>query len=232
MPTFDCGKTGGDPTGKDMSGIEGIPYPAQEEVIPSVVQEKLALLDAGTKFTIKVWLSPSTRRLHIQEVTPVKPSPPIEMHIVAATHELITIAAPKEVTTNTVPERGGGVIEITQRLNDLRGGSIRPLVQDGFMSKLGKGVNKAVYRVVGKPWIVATITAGQGNAKWRAVKADEIERVIGGRKALDAARWKNANDDLLALDKYFAKARIFPTSRSSWKKQPATYLRSIPVIPV
>jgi hypothetical protein len=63
---FDCAVANGDPTGKNMSSIEGFPYPAQQAVIPAVINEKLRLLDnPKTKFTIKVWQSPQTKKWHI-----------------------------------------------------------------------------------------------------------------------------------------------------------------------
>jgi hypothetical protein len=51
---FDCGTANGDPTGRVMPA--GFPEPAQQAVIPAVVQEKLTQIDSGKKLeAVKLW---------------------------------------------------------------------------------------------------------------------------------------------------------------------------------
>jgi len=189
---------------------------------------------------------------------------------VVANHVLPVIAAPRDAR-----ERAEGSLDIRQDLLDLDGGPIERLVNDGTLAPLGSGNNKQIFRVVGKPWVVAVATAGSHGSKWRAVTseieqlltlngagvkvpslgpvtsaeqalvdvqmqgepakafieqfidanhalgrqeshnypnlvADEIERVIGGRKNFSADRWANANADLTALERYFEVHKDIP----------------------
>jgi hypothetical protein len=191
---------------------------------------------------------------------------------VASAHELPVVDSPE----NDPIARADGSIGIRQQLLDLRGASISPLAKQGVIEKLGKGINKQVYRVKNAPWVVAVITAGQAEAKWRAVRseiqqllalakaevtvpslgpveraddalidvlteenepakafieqliigkhdlcrqedqayaskfADEIDRVIGGRKNFNPVRWSNAKRDLDRLARYFKKGTDIP----------------------
>ncbi|MDY0965547.1 hypothetical protein [Massilia sp. CFBP9026] len=76
--------------------------------------------------------------------------------------------------------RSDGAIEIRQKLLDLRNKSIANLIPD-YLELLGKGINKTVYRVKEKPWVVAVISAGFAESKWRAVRC-EIEQLLELRK--------------------------------------------------
>ena len=55
MDYFDCASIGYDPTGKSLATNSGIPQPAQQAVIPSVVAEKRAQIRSGTELSINVW---------------------------------------------------------------------------------------------------------------------------------------------------------------------------------
>lgn len=55
MDYFDCSTIGYDPTGKTLSVATGIPQPAQQAVIPAVVQEKRTQIQSGVELSINVW---------------------------------------------------------------------------------------------------------------------------------------------------------------------------------
>ena len=57
MDYFDCATLNGDPTGRSVPSSTGIPQPAQAEVIPSVVAEKIAEIKSGKELSINVWKS-------------------------------------------------------------------------------------------------------------------------------------------------------------------------------
>ena len=62
---YNCSIAKGDPTGRvDVEEIEGFPMPAQEAVIPYVIDQKLSELENGGIYTIDVWHS-SEGTVHI-----------------------------------------------------------------------------------------------------------------------------------------------------------------------
>lgn len=112
----------------------------------------------------------------VVHLTVAPPQVVIPPTVVSSSHVLPVISSVSEDRYS----RADGAIEIRQRLLDLKGQSIKGLMPD-YLERLGKGINKTVYRVKGKPWVVAVVTAGLAGSKWRAVDS-EIEQLLELRK--------------------------------------------------
>lgn len=111
--------------------------------------------------------------VHLTVAPPPAVIPPV---VVPSSHVLPVISS----VADDQYARSDGAIEIRQKLLDLRKNPITNLIPD-FLEPLGKGINKTVYRVKEKPWVVAVISAGLAESKWRAVRC-EIEQLLVLRK--------------------------------------------------